>query len=91
MRSAGGEGFSGTSPHPIKYGHVPRFLPTIDDTIVEIFERIEITADGGDWEREGLRAPPPPGSNLVNDNLRRNIFLTLANRASFGMWAVLLC
>jgi preprotein translocase subunit SecA len=67
-------------------------LDHVDDTIVEIFERIEITADGVDWEREGLRGPSSTWTYLVNDNVfGGNTFLTLANRASFGMWAVLLC
>ncbi len=64
----------------------------IDDTIVEVFERIEVTADGVDWEREGLRGPSSTWTYLVNDNVfGGNTFLTLANRASFGLWAVLLC
>jgi len=64
----------------------------IDDTIVEIFERIEITAKGVDWDREGLRGPSSTWTYLVNDNVfANNTFLTLANHASFGLWAMLLC
>jgi preprotein translocase subunit SecA len=64
----------------------------IDDTIVEIFERITITADGVDWEREGLRGPSSTWTYLINDNVfSNNTFLTLANRASFGLWGILLC
>jgi preprotein translocase subunit SecA len=67
-------------------------LVRIDDTIVETFERITVTADGVDWEREGLRRPSSTWTYLVNDNVfGSNTFLTLANRASFGMWAMLLC
>jgi preprotein translocase subunit SecA len=67
-------------------------LARIDDTIVEIFERIEITAEGVDWEREGLRGPSSTWTYLVNDNVfGNNTFLGLANRASFGLWAVLVC
>ena len=67
-------------------------LPRIDDTIVEIFERIAITADGVDWEREGLRGPSSTWTYLINDNVfGTNTFLTMANRASFGLWAMLLC
>ncbi|HEY2291719.1 MAG TPA: hypothetical protein VGM86_13550 [Thermoanaerobaculia bacterium] len=67
-------------------------LARIDDTIVETFERIEITAGGVDWEREGLRGPSSTWTYLVNDNVfGNNTFLGLANRASFGLWAVLVC
>jgi len=67
-------------------------LARIDDTIVESFERIEITAGGVDWEREGLRGPSSTWTYLVNDNVfGNNTFLTMANRASFGLWAVLVC
>ncbi len=64
----------------------------IEDTVVQTFERIEITADGVDWEGEGLTAPSATWTYLVHDNVfRTNTFMTMANRASFGMWAVLLC
>jgi preprotein translocase subunit SecA len=67
-------------------------LARIDDSIVEIFERITVTEDGVDWEREGLRGPSSTWTYLVNDNVfGNNTFLTLANRASFGLWAVLVC
>jgi preprotein translocase subunit SecA len=64
----------------------------IEDTIVETFERVEITAAGVDWEREGLLGPSSTWTYLVNDNVfGGNTFLTLANRASFALWAVLIC
>ena len=67
-------------------------LLRIDDSIVEIFERVRITAEGVDWEGEGLRGPSSTWTYLVNDNVfGSNTFLTMANRASFGLWAVLLC
>jgi preprotein translocase subunit SecA len=67
-------------------------LSRIDDTIVELFERIEITADGVDWEREGLRGPSSTWTYLVNDNVfGSNTFLTMANRASFGFMAMAVC
>ena len=67
-------------------------LDRIDDSIVEIFERITVTADGVDWEREGLRGPSSTWTYLVNDNVfGNNTFLTLANRPAFGLWAVLVC
>lgn len=64
----------------------------IDDLIVETFERIRITAEGVDWEREGLRGPSSTWTYLVNDNVfGNNTFLTMANRPGFGLWAMLLC
>ena len=71
---------------------VEALLERIDSTIVEIFERIEVTADGVDWEREGLRGPSSTWTYLINDNVfGNNTFLTLANRPGFGLWAMLLC
>ena len=67
-------------------------LERIDAGIVETFERVEITADGVDWEREGLLGPSSTWTYLVNDNVfSGNTFLTLSVRASFGLWAVLVC
>ena len=71
---------------------VEALLERIDHDIVEIFERIEVTADGVDWEREGLRGPSSTWTYLINDNVfGNNTFLTLANRPGFGLWAMLLC
>ena len=65
-------------------------LDRIDDTVVEVFERVEVTADGVDWEREGLRGPSSTWTYLIDDNVYGgNPFLALANSASFGLWAVL--
>jgi preprotein translocase subunit SecA len=67
-------------------------LTRIDDTIVLTFERVAVTADGVDWEREGLLGPSSTWTYLVNDNVfGGNTFLTLSTRASFGLWAVLVC
>jgi preprotein translocase subunit SecA len=64
----------------------------IENGIVSTFERIEITAAGVDWEREGLLGPSSTWTYLVNDNVfSGNTFLTLSVRASFGLWAVLVC
>jgi preprotein translocase subunit SecA len=64
----------------------------IDAGIAETFERVEITAEGVDWEREGLLGPSSTWTYLVNDNVfNGNTFLTLSVRASFGLWAVLVC
>ena len=60
--------------------------------MVEVFERLEIGPDGVDWEREGLRGPSSTWTYLIHDNVfGSNPFLTLANRPSFGLWAVLVC
>jgi len=40
----------------------------IEDEVVRDFERIEITADGVDWEREGLRGPSATWTYLVGEN-----------------------
>ena len=67
-------------------------LEEIEEDIVETFERIEITPAGVDWEREGLLGPSSTWTYLVNDNVfSSNTFLTLSVRASFGLWAVLVC
>jgi preprotein translocase subunit SecA len=67
-------------------------LARIDDSIVEIFERVTVTESGVDWEREGLRGPSSTWTYLVNDNVfGDNTFLALANRPAFGLWAVLVC
>ncbi len=67
-------------------------LERIDTGVVETFERVEITAAGVDWEREGLLGPSSTWTYLVNDNvLTGNTFLTMSVRASFGLWAVLVC
>ncbi len=65
-------------------------ISRIDQQIDETFERIEVTADGVDWERAGLTGPSATWTYLVNDNVfGGNTFLALSNRASIGMWAVL--
>jgi preprotein translocase subunit SecA len=67
-------------------------LTRIDDSIVEVFEAVEITQDGVDWEREGLRGPSSTWTYLVTDNVfGSNVFLTLANRPALGLGAVLAC
>ena len=40
----------------------------IEDEVVRDFERIEITSDGVDWEREGLRGPSATWTYLVGEN-----------------------
>jgi preprotein translocase subunit SecA len=40
----------------------------IEDEVGHDFERIEVTAEGVDWEREGLRGPSATWTYLVGDN-----------------------
>ncbi len=40
----------------------------IEDEVVRDFGRIEITADGVDWEKEGLRGPSATWTYLVGEN-----------------------
>jgi preprotein translocase subunit SecA len=66
-------------------------LERIDDEIVRTFESIEITRDGVDWEREGLLGPSSTWTYLVSDNVfGGNTLLSLANRPSIGVMAVML-
>ena len=61
----------------------------IDREVVETFERIEITADGVDWDREGLRGPSATWTYLVNDSVfGGNPLLMLANRPSMALGAI---
>ena len=80
-----------------EFGHTSQRLPEAYYYIAEILARFDLVAIqeikstrkdldivlrilGSDW------------TYLVNDNVfGNNTFLTLANRASFGLWAVLVC
>jgi len=65
-------------------------LARIDEAIVETFERIEITAAGVDWEREGLRGPSSTWTYMVDDKVfANNVFLGISGHASIGLWAVI--
>src|SRR6185312_12371191 len=64
----------------------------IEEGVVETFERVRITASGVDWESEGLLGPSSTWTYLVTDNVfSSNAFHTLSVRASFGLWAALVC
>jgi preprotein translocase subunit SecA len=66
-----------------------RLLERIDREIVETFPDLEITADGVDWERHGLRGPSATWTYLVSDNvIGSNVMLTLANRPALGLGAI---
>jgi preprotein translocase subunit SecA len=63
----------------------------IDDAVAGTFERITITAEGVDWEGEGLRGPSSTWTYMIDDEaFAAGTFQTLAHRASLGLWAVVL-
>ena len=43
-------------------------LDRIEDEVVRDFERITVTPEGVDWEREGLRGPSATWTYLVGEN-----------------------
>lgn len=66
-------------------------MERIDTEIVRTFETIEITADGVDWEKEGLLGPSSTWTYLVSDNVfGGNTLLSLANRPAIGFMAAML-
>jgi hypothetical protein len=73
-----------------------QLVEQIEETIVETFELLEITADGADWEAAGLRGPSSTWTYLAHDNLYgSSIFQNMSYRPSVGiigamMWAPLL-
>jgi preprotein translocase subunit SecA len=67
-----------------------RLSDDIDEEVAALFDRIQITAQGVDWEAEGVRGPSSTWTYLVQDNAYNSSpFLTMATRASLGLWAVL--
>ncbi len=68
-----------------------RLPDRIDDAVVELFDAMEITGDGVDWEAHGLRGPSATWTYLISDTaFAANPLRTLANHASIGLFAVLL-
>ena len=64
-------------------------LERIDTTIVEVFERLEVTAEGVDWQAQGLRGPSSTWTYLVSDDVfRSGTFQALAHRPALGLWGV---
>jgi len=63
---------------------------SIDREIVETFEKIEITPEGVDWEKEGLQGPSSTWTYLVSDDpFGTNAMLGLASRSGFAAFASL--
>ena len=67
-------------------------LPSrVEDQAVRTFEQIEVTADGVDWEQDGLLGPSSTWTYLVNDDqfLGNNVLRDLSHRPGLAAWAVL--
>ena len=67
-------------------------LPSrVEDQAVRTFEQIEVTADGVDWEQDGLLGPSSTWTYLVNDDqfLGNNVLRDLSHRPGAAAWAVL--
>ncbi len=66
-------------------------LPSrVEDQAVRTFEQIEVTADGVDWEQDGLLGPSSTWTYLVNDDqfLGNNVLRDLSHRPGAAAWAV---
>ena len=65
---------AGASGSPLDQYHMmvgksfQHLLTSIDDSIVETFLSVEITADGIDMEKEGLKGPSSTWTYLINDH-----------------------
>ncbi len=61
------------------------------ELVADTFERLDIGADGVDWEAHGLRGPSATWTYLVDDNaFAPNVLRMLANHAGIALFAVLL-
>ncbi|MBI4916660.1 MAG: accessory Sec system translocase SecA2 [Acidobacteria bacterium] len=68
-----------------------QMLDRIDDTIAEGFEALDITPAGVDWAGCDLRRPAATWTYMISDTeFRPNVLRSLANHATFGLWAALL-
>ena len=68
-----------------------RLASRVEDQAVRTFEQIEVTADGVDWEQEGLLGPSSTWTYLVNDEqlLGNNVLRDLSHRPGAAAWAVI--
>ena len=72
-------------------GAFEALVERIEGGVVEGFEALAFTPGGIDWDAEGLRGPSATWTYLVNDRVfGNNVLMTLASRASIGLWGVLL-
>ncbi len=80
--------FSGQNPldefHKIIAEAFQNLIQTIDDEIVKTFESVEITEDGIDVEKEGLKGPSSTWTYLINDNPLGD----WSERFSKGFWKI---
>ena len=87
-------GFGGLDPlhefHKRIAEAFPKLHRTIEDRIVETFETVEITADGIDLDRAGMRGPSATWTYLINDRLLTDLQRMLSGGGSaFAAGAVL--
>ncbi len=80
----------GKTPYEVFHTHARKALEltleNIDGQIVEVFESIEITDEGVDWEGEGLLGPSSTWTYMVTDTPFVTGPLTaMANRQSIGL------
>jgi len=80
----------GKTPYEVFHTHARNALELtleqIDGQIVEVFESIEVTDDGVDWEGEGLLGPSSTWTYMVTDAPFVTGPLTaMANRQSIGL------
>ncbi|UCF84615.1 MAG: hypothetical protein JSV50_03005, partial [Desulfobacteraceae bacterium] len=80
--------FSGQNPldefHKIIAEAFQNLIQTIDSEIVKTFESVEITEDGIDLEKEGLKGPSSTWTYLINDNPLGD----WSERFSKGFWKI---
>ena len=70
-----------------EFGRLPS---RVEDQAVRTFEQIEVTADGVDWDQDGLLGPSSTWTYLVNDQfLGNNVLRDLSHRPGVAVWAVI--
>ncbi len=63
----------------------------IEGAAGELFEALEVGADGVDWQAAGLVGPAATWTYMIDDpGFGDNVMQTLAHRASIGLWGSLL-
>ena len=72
--------------HKIIAEAVQNLIQVINDEIINTFESAEITKDGINMEKEGLKSPSSTWTYLINDNP----FGDWSERFSKGFWKIAL-
>jgi len=80
----------GKTPYEVFHTHARNALgltlENVDRQIVEVFESIEITDEGVDWEGEGLLGPSSTWTYIVTDTpFATGPLAAMANRQSIGL------